>query len=421
VDFLPSPLDIPPVEGTSPSGDKKLVRQVSDQEPFSALAFKVTTDPFVGKLTYFRVYSGSLKVRSYVYNSTKGKMERIQRLLLMHANHREDVEAVVTGDIAATVAMKLTTTGDTLCDEKHPIVLESIQFPEPVIRMAIEPETRADQDRLSLAMVKLAEEDPTFTYRIDEETGQTIIAGMGELHLEIIADRLLREFTVKAKVGRPQVAYRESVLAAADGEGRYVRQTGGKGQYGHVKIRVEPLDRGAGFVFVDAVKGGAIPQELIPAVESGVKEALQTGVVAGNPVVDIKVTLLDGSYHEVDSSELAFKVAGSMATKDALSKAGSVLLEPVMKVEIATPPDYLGDVLADLSSRRGQVQGMENRDTYQLITGEVPLSAMFGYATDLRSRTQGRGTYTMQFGRYDVVPPAEADKIVARYLGRPVG
>ncbi len=420
VDFLPSPLDVPPVEGMTLSGDKKLVREVSDQEPFSALAFKVTTDPFVGRLTYFRVYSGSLRVRSYVHNSTKGKTERIQRLLLMHANHREDVEAVVTGDIAATVALKFTATGDTLCDEKHPIVLENIQFPEPVIRMAIEPETRADQDRLSMSMVKLAEEDPTFTYRIDEETGQTIIAGMGELHLEIIADRLLREFAVKAQVGRPQVAYRESVLGAADGEGRYVRQTGGKGQYGHAKIKIEPLGRGSGFMFVDAVKGGAIPTEFIPAVESGVKEALQTGVIAGNPVVDIKVTLLDGSYHEVDSSELAFKVAGSMAVKDALSKAKCALLEPVMKVEVATPADYLGDVLADLGSRRGQVQGMENRDTYQLVQGEVPLSAMFGYATDLRSRTQGRGTYAMQFGRYDVVPPAEADKIVARYLGRPV-
>ncbi len=421
VDFLPSPLDIPAVEGTTLQGDQKLVREVSDDEPFSALAFKVTTDPFVGRLTYFRVYSGSLSVRSYVHNATKGKTERVQRLLLMHANHREDVESVATGDIAATVALKFTTTGDTLCDEKEPIVLENIQFPEPVIRMAIEPETRVDQDRLSLSLVKLTEEDPTFTYKTDEETGQTIIAGMGELHLEIIADRLLREFSVKAKVGRPQVAYRESVLEAAEAEGRYVRQTGGKGQYGHVKLRIEPLGRGSGFEFADAIKGGTVPTEFIPAVESGVKEALQSGVIAGNQVVDVKVTLLDGSYHDVDSSELAFKVAGSIGTKNVLAKAKCALLEPVMKVEVATPADYLGEVLADLSSRRGQVQGMENRDAYQLVRGEVPLSAMFGYATDLRSRTQGRGTYTMQFSRYDVVPPAEADKIVARYLGRTVG
>ncbi len=418
VDYLPSPLDIPPVEGTGVTGTEKVLRKVSDDEPFSALAFKVTTDPFVGRLTYFRVYSGTLGVRSYVYNASKKKTERIQRILLMHANHREDVDAVVAGDIAATVALKFTGTGDTLCDERYPLILETIQFPEPVIRLAIEPETRADQDKLSVTLVKLAEEDPTFTYRIDEETGQTIIAGMGELHLEIIADRLLREFSVKARVGRPQVAYRESILDAVSGEGKYVRQTGGRGQYGHVKIAVEPLGRGEGFSFVDAVKGGAVPSEYIPAVESGIREALQSGPVAGNPVVDVKVTLLDGSYHEVDSSEPAFKVAGSMALKDALSRAKSALLEPVMKVEVAAPTDYLGDVLADLGSRRGQVQGVENRGTYELVKGEVPLSAMFGYATDLRSKTQGRGTYSMQFSRYEVVLPAEADKIIARYLGR---
>lgn len=420
VDYLPSPADIPPVEGLIPGSDTKVVRKVSDDEPFSALAFKVTTDPYVGRLTYFRVYSGSVSTRSYAFNATKGKNERIQRLLLMHANHREDVDEAVTGDIVATVALKFTTTGDTLCDEKHPVVLERIQFPQPVIQVAIEPATRADQDKLSLSLQKLAEEDPTFSYRTDQETGQTLIEGMGELHLEIISDRLLREFGVAASVGRPQVAFKETILAAVNGEGKYVRQSGGHGQYGHAKIKVEPLGRGGGFEFVNAVKGGAIPIGFVPAIEAGIREAMESGPLIGNPVADVKVTLEDGSYHEVDSSELAFKVAGSMALKDALSKTKSVLLEPVMKVEVTTPTEYLGDVLADLSARRGQIQGMESRESYEIVDGSAPLASMFGYATDLRSKTQGRGTYTMQFQSYDVVPPGEADKIIARYLGRPV-
>jgi elongation factor G len=418
VDYLPSPLEVPPVEGLSMDGAKVLSRKPSDEEPFSALAFKVMTDPYVGRLTYFRVYSGTMTTRQYVFNSSKGKNERIQRILLMHANHREDVEVVSTGDIVATVALKFTATGDTLCDEKHPIVLESIAFPEPVISVAIEPQTRADQDRLSASLVKLTEEDPTFTFKTDQETGQTLIEGMGELHLEIISDRLLREFGVKAAVGRPQVAYKETISEPIDGEGKYVRQTGGHGQYGHVKIKVEPLPRGSGLVFEEAIKGGAIPTEFIPAVQTGVKESLESGSIVGNPVVDVKVTLVDGSYHDVDSSELAFKVAGSMAVKAALSKAKCVLLEPIMKVEVSTPSDYLGEVLADLNSKRGHIQGLESRETYEIVEGEVPLSAMFGYATDLRSRTQGRGTYTMQFAGYDVVPPAEAEKVVAKYLGQ---
>ncbi|HHY44636.1 MAG TPA: elongation factor G [Firmicutes bacterium] len=420
VDYLPSPTDIPPVQGQRPGSDEVLTRKTSDDEPFSALAFKVMSDPYVGRLTYFRVYSGSVSARSSVYNATKGKIERIQRLLLMHANHREDVDEALAGDIVATVALKHTTTGDTLCDEKHPILLEAIAFPEPVIQVAIEPATRADQDRLAIFLQKLAEEDPTFSYKSDEETGQTLIEGMGELHLEIISDRLLREFGVQATVGRPQVAYKETVTGEVQGEGKYVRQTGGHGQYGHVKLKVEPLGRGSGFEFVDAVKGGAIPAVFIPAIWAGVKEALESGPLIGNPVVDVKVTLEDGSYHEVDSSELAFKVAGSMALKDALSKAKIVILEPVMKVEVTTPTVYLGEVLSDLSARRGEIQGIESREGYEVIEGSVPLASMFGYATDLRSRTQGRGTYTMQFQSYDVVPPNEADKIIARYLGRPV-
>ncbi|HHW18393.1 MAG TPA: elongation factor G [Firmicutes bacterium] len=418
VDFLPSPLDVPPVEGEIPGTGEKTTRAASDEEPFSALAFKVMTDPYVGRLTYFRVYSGVLNNRSYVFNATKGKTERIQRLLLMHANHREDVEEASTGDIVATVALKFTTTGDTLCDEKHPIILEPIRFPQPVISVAIEANTRQDLDKLGTALAKLAEEDPTFMFKTDDETGQTLISGMGELHLEIICDRLLREFGVSATVGRPQVAYKETITATAFGEGKYVRQTGGRGQYGHVKLRIEPLNRGEGFAFENAVKGGAIPAEFMPAVEAGVREALESGVLAGNPVVDVKVVVEDGSYHEVDSSELAFKIAGSMAVKDALSKASVVLLEPIMKVEVTVPSEYLGEVLADLNARRGQITGMETRDSYEVIDGMVPLATMFGYATDLRSRTQGRGTYTMQFSNYDVVPPAEADKIVARYLGQ---
>jgi len=420
VDFLPSPTDIPAVEGTVPGSDKKAVRPPSDDEPLCALAFKVATDPYVGRLTFFRVYSGSLSTRSYVYNPTKGKSERIQRILLMHANHREDIEEAMTGDIAATVALKFTTTGDTLCDEKHPIVLESIDFPEPVIMVAIEPNTRADQDKLSISLQKLAEEDPTFVFRTDQETGQTIIEGMGELHLEIIIDRLKREFSVGATVGRPQVAYKETIAEPVDAEAKFVRQTGGHGQYGHVKMRVEPLERGSGVLFEDKVKGGAIPSEYIPAVEAGVREAFETGALTGNPVVDLKVILLDGSYHEVDSSELSFKVAGSMAAKVALEKAKNVLLEPVMKVEVATPTEYLGDVLANLSARRGEIQSVDSRESYEVVEGVSPLSSMFGYATDLRSLTQGRGTYTMQFSHYDRVPAAEAEKLIARYLGRVV-
>ncbi|MGE5579619.1 MAG: elongation factor G [Bacillota bacterium] len=420
VDYLPSPLDIPPVEGEVPGKDRRETRAPSDKEPLCALAFKVMTDPYVGRLTFFRVYSGSMSTRSYVYNPAKGKSERIQRILLMHANHREDIEEAMTGDIAATVALKFTTTGDTLCDEKHPIVLESIDFPEPVIMVAIEPATRADQDKLSVSLQKLTEEDPTFVFRTDQETGQTIIEGMGELHLEIIADRLKREFGVDATVGRPQVAYKETIAAPVDGEGKYVRQTGGHGQYGHVKIHVEPQAAGLGVVFEDRVKGGAIPAEFIPAVEAGVREALQTGNLTGSPVVDLKVILLDGSYHEVDSSELSFKVAGSMAMKDALDKAKNVLLEPVMKIEVVTPTEYLGDILANVNARRGEIQSIESRESYEVVEGTAPLASMFGYATDLRSLSQGRGTYTMQFSHYDRVPTAEAEKIVARYLGRSV-
>ncbi|MGI6164245.1 MAG: elongation factor G [Bacillota bacterium] len=418
IDFLPSPLDVPPVEGLVPGKDEAAIRKPSDDEPFCALAFKVMTDAYVGRVTYFRVYSGVLTNRSYVYNATRNKSERIQRLLLMHANHREDVEAVSTGDIVATVALKFTVTGDTLCDEKNPIILERISFPTPVITVAIEAQTRQDLDKLGVCLAKLAEEDPTFTFETDEETGQTLIAGMGELHLEIICDRLLREFGVKATVGKPQVAYKESILDSVSGEGKFVRQTGGRGQYGHVKLKLEPLGRGQGFEFENAIRGGAIPHEFIPAVEAGVKEALDSGSLIGYPLVDVKAILEDGSYHEVDSSEIAFKIAGSMGVKDALSKAKVVILEPVMKVEVTTPSEFLGEVLADLNARRGQITGMETAGTFEVIGALAPLATMFGYATDLRSRSQGRGTYTMLFSHYDVVPPAEADKIVAKYYGR---
>ncbi len=418
IDFLPSPLDVPPVEGLVPGEDEVAIRKPSDDEPFCALAFKVMTDAYVGRVTYFRVYSGVLTNRSYVYNATRNKSERIQRLLLMHANHREDVEAVSTGDIVATVALKFTVTGDTLCDEKDPIVLEQISFPTPVITVAIEAQTRQDLDKLGVCLAKLAEEDPTFTFETNEETGQTLIAGMGELHLEIICDRLLREFGVKATVGKPQVAYKESILGRVSGEGKFVRQTGGHGQYGHVKLRLEPLGRGQGFEFENVIRGGVIPHEFIPAVEAGVKEALDSGSLIGYPLVDVKAVLEDGSYHEVDSSEIAFKIAGSMAVKDALSKAKVVILEPVMKVEVTAPSEFLGEVLADLNARRGQITGMETAGTFEVIGSLAPLATMFGYATDLRSRSQGRGTYTMLFSHYDVVPPAEADKIVAKYYGR---
>ncbi|NLY86799.1 MAG: elongation factor G [Tissierellia bacterium] len=414
IDYLPSPLDIPPIKGMGVKTEEEEERLVSDDEPFSALAFKIVSDPFVGKLAYFRVYSGSLKSGSYILNSTKGKKERIGRILLMHANKREEVDEVFAGDIAAAVGLKDTSTGDTLCDESHPIVLETMEFPEPVIRVAIEPKTKASQDKMATALAKLAEEDPTFKTYTDEETGQTIIAGMGELHLEIIVDRLLREFKVEANVGSPQVAYKESIQAAAEAEAKYVRQSGGRGQYGHVKIKIEPQEPGTGYEFVNAIVGGVIPKEFIPAVDAGIREALESGVLAGYPVLDIKVTLYDGSYHEVDSSEMAFKIAGSMAVREAIMKAKPVLLEPVMKVEVIVPEEYMGDVIGDINSRRGKIEGMELRSGAQVIRGFVPLSEMFGYATDLRSNTQGRGVYSMQFDHYEPVPNNIAEKIIGQ-------
>ena len=419
VDYLPSPLDVPPVEGINPNNGQSLVRHADDSEPFSALAFKIMSDPYVGKLTYFRVYSGTLKSGSYVYNSSKQKKERVGRILLMHANHREDTTHVFAGDIAAAVGLKGTTTGDTLCDDSGSVILESIEFPEPVIWVAIEPKTKADQDRLSDSLMKLAEEDPTFRVRTDEETGQTIIAGMGELHLEIIVDRLLREFKVDANVGRPQVAYREGITREVPkAEGRFVRQTGGRGQFGHVIIKLEPNEYGQGFVFENKIIGGAIPKEYIPAVQNGIYEAMETGVLAGFPVEDVKVELIDGSYHEVDSSEMAFKIAGSMAFRDAAKQAGPVLLEPIEDVEVVVPEEYMGDVMGDLNSRRGHIAGMEPRAGAQVIRSTVPLAEMFGYATDLRSMSQGRATYTMQFSHYAEVPHALAQEIIAQQGGR---
>ena len=412
VDYMPSPLDIPPITGTVPKTDEVEHRAADDSAPFSALAFKIMTDPYVGRLSFFRVYSGTLTTGSSVLNATKGKRERMGRILQMHANHREDIETVYSGDIAAVVGLKNTTTGDTLCDEKHPIVLESMEFPEPVIRVAIEPKTKAGQEKMGVALAKLAEEDPTFRTYTDEETGQTIIAGMGELHLEIIVDRLLREFKVEANVGAPQVAYKETIRKAVDQDTKYARQSGGKGQYGHVKIRVEPNESGKGYEFVNAVVGGAIPKEFIPAVDAGIQGALQSGVVAGFPVVDVKVTLYDGSYHEVDSSEMAFKIAGSMAFKEACRKADPVLLEPIMKVSVIVPDEYLGTVIGDLTSRRGQIQGQEARPGAQQVDALVPLANMFGYATDLRSNTQGRGQYTMEPHSYAEIPKSIRDKIV---------
>ncbi len=417
VDYLPSPLDIPPVEGTTPEGDL-VPRKASDDEPFAALAFKVMTDPYVGQLTYLRVYSGVLSSGSYVFNSTKGKKERIGRLLKMHANKREEIKDVRAGDIAAAVGLKYTLTGDTLCDESSPVVLEAMEFPEPVISIAIEPKTKADQERLSQALMKLSQEDPSFRVSHDEETGQTLISGMGELHLDIIVDRLLREFKVGANVGKPQVAYRETITAPAKAEGKFVRQSGGRGQYGHVYLDIEPLEKGGGFEFVNKIVGGAIPKEYIPAVEKGVKEAMESGIVSGYPVVDVKVTLYDGSYHEVDSSEMAFKIAGSMGFKEASKKARPVLLEPIMQVEVVTPEDYMGDVIGDLNSRRGKVQSMEKRGNAQVVRALVPLSEMFGYATDLRSKTQGRATYTMQFSHYEEVPKNISEGIVAKVKGQ---
>ena len=413
VDYMPAPTDIPAIVGTNPKTDEEEDRHASDDEPFSALAFKIMTDPYVGRLSFFRVYSGTLNTGSSVLNATKGKRERVGRLLQMHANHREDLETVYSGDIAAVVGLKNTTTGDTLCDEKHPIVLESMEFPEPVIRVAIEPKTKAGQEKMAIALAKLAEEDPTFRTYTDEETGQTIIAGMGELHLEIIVDRLLREFKVEANVGAPQVAYKETIRKAVDQDTKYARQSGGKGQYGHVKIHVEPNESGKGYEFINNVVGGAIPKEYIPAVDAGIQGAMQAGVLAAYPVVDVKVELYDGSYHEVDSSEMAFKIAGSMAFKEAMKKGDPVLLEPIMKVSVITPDDYLGDVIGDLNSRRGQIQGMDARHGVQQVNAFVPLSEMFGYATDLRSKTQGRGQYTMEPSHYVEVPKSIAEKIIS--------
>ena len=411
VDYLPSPIDIPAVTGTDRDGEIT-ERPASDTEPLAALAFKIVTDPFVGKLAYARIYSGVLKSGSYVLNSSKGKRERIGRIVLMHADKREEIEEAYAGSIVAIVGLKLTGTGDTLCAEDKPIILEDMEFPEPVISVAIEPKTKASQDKMTQALLKLAEEDPTFRTYTDEETGQTIIAGMGELHLEIIVDRLLREFKVEANVGNPQVAYKESIKSAAEGEGKYVKQSGGRGQYGHARIKIEPQPAGKGYEFVNAIVGGAIPKEYIGPVDQGIQEALQSGVIAGYPVLDVKVTLYDGSYHEVDSSEMAFKIAGSMAIKDALKKATPTLLEPMMKVEVTTPEEYMGDVIGDLNSRRGRIEGMELDNGAQHVKAFVPLSEMFGYATSLRSNTQGRANYSMQFDHYDPVPNSILDKVI---------
>ena len=415
VDYLPSPLDIPPVKGTSKDGETEMERKASDEEPFSALAFKIMVDPYVGKLAFFRVYSGVIKTGSYLYNSTKGKRERIARILRMHANHREEIEEVRAGDIAAAVGLKETTTGDTLCAENAPIILESMVFPDPVIRVAIEPKTKAGADKLGIALQRLAEEDPTFRTYTDETTGQTIIAGMGELHLEIIVDRLLREFKVEAKVGKPQVAYKECLRKKARADCRYVRQTGGHGQYGHCVIEIEPLEPGSGYQFENKIIGGVIPKEFIAPIDQGIQEAAKSGVLSGYEVVDFKATLVDGSYHDVDSSEMAFKIAGSMAFKEAVQKADCALMEPMMKIEIVVPEEYLGDVMGDVSSRRGRVTGMNMENGVNTIDGLVPLSEMFGYATDLRSKTQGRGNYTMQFAHYEEVPGNIAAKILGKH------
>ena len=418
IDYLPSPLDVPPVTGIDPRSEKPVTRKVSDDEPFTALAFKIMTDPYVGKLTYFRVYSGTAKAGSYVYNANSGKKERLGRILYMHANHREDVQEVSSGDIAAAVGLKFTRTGDTLCDPKKPIILESMKFPEPVISVAIEPKSKADQEKLNEALSKLSDEDPTFRVATDQETGQALISGMGELHLEIIVDRLLREFKVGARVGRPQVAYKETITEAVKTEGKFIRQSGGKGQYGHVVIEVEPNEKGKGFEFENKIVGGVIPKEFIPAVKLGVEDALKNGVLAGYPVVDVKVRLVDGSYHEVDSSEMAFRIAGSIATRDALKKAKPILLEPIMEVEVVVPEEYLGDVIGDLNSRRGKVAGILPRKDAQVVEAFVPLSEMFGYATALRSLTQGRAVYTMQFDHYDVLPENIAQQIIEKISGK---
>ncbi len=417
VDYLPSPLDIPSVAGVDPATGKEVKRSASDDEPFAALAFKIMTDPFAGQLTFFRVYSGTLKTGTSVYNITKDTKERVGRLLKMHANKREDIDIVYAGDIAAAVGLRGATTGDTLCDEKKPVLLEVMKFPEPVIAMAIEPKTKQDQEKLGFSLQKLAQEDPSFRVHTDEETGQTIIAGMGELHLEIIVDRLLREFKVEANVGKPEVAYRETIRGGAEAEAKYIKQTGGRGQYGHVVLTVEPSEPGVGFEFVNKIVGGAIPKEYIPAIEKGVKERMESGVLAGYPVRDVRVTVIDGSYHDVDSNEMAFKIAGSMGFQDACKKANPVLLEPIMKVEVLVPQEFMGDVIGNLNGRRGKVHGIKVRAGSQAIEAAVPLSEMFGYATDLRSRTQGRATYSMEFERYEAVPKQIAETIIAKNRG----
>jgi elongation factor G len=414
IDYLPSPLDRPPVTGLNPRSGEEVTRPTDADEPFAALAFKIAADPFVGKLAFFRVYSGTLKTGSYVYNSTKGNKERVGRLLQLHANHREEIESVSAGDIAAAVGLKNTTTGDTLCDEAKPIVLENISFPEPVIELAVEPKTKADQDKMSIALQRLAEEDPTFRVSTDEESAQTRIAGMGELHLEVIVDRMLREFKVQANVGRPQVSYREAIRKQAKGEGRFVRQTGGKGQYGHAVLTVEPLERGAGVEFESKIVGGAVPREFFKPIEQGARDALAGGIVAGYPVIDLKITLIDGSYHEVDSSEMSFKIAGSMAVKDGVAKADPAILEPVMKVDVTTPEDFMGDVIGNLNAKRGHIDGIDEHGTSRVIRALVPLAEMFGYATELRSMTQGRATYSMEFSRYAEVPNSIANELIAK-------
>lgn len=413
INYMPSPLEVASIKGTILGTDEETERHSSDEEPFSALAFKIMTDPFVGKLAFFRVYSGTLKSGSYVYNSTKGKRERIGRILLMHANHREEVDEVYAGDIAAAIGLRDTTTGDTLCLEEEPVILESMEFPDPVIQVAIEPKTKAGQDKMGVALQKLAEEDPTFRTYTDGETGQTIIAGMGELHLEIIVDRLLREFKVEANVGKPQVAYRETIRKAVKAEGRFVRQSGGRGQYGHVWLEIEPLEPGSGYEFVNKIVGGVVPREFIGPVDQGIQDAMASGVLGGYPVVDVRATLYDGSYHEVDSSEMAFKIAASIAFKEAMRKANPVLMEPTMKVEVTVPEEYMGDVMGDINSRRGRIEGMEAKSGVQVITAYVPLSEMFGYATDLRSKSQGRGVYTMHLSHYEEVPKNIAEKIIS--------
>jgi elongation factor G len=419
VDYLPSPLDVPPIEGADiDNPEKTLYRHASDSEPFAALVFKIMTDAYVGQLAFFRVYSGTLKAGDSVYNVAKGRKERIGRLLRMHANKREEIQEILAGDISAAVGLRTVSTGDTICDDVHPIILESIDFPMPVIQLAVEPKTKADQEKLGMAIQKLAQEDPTFRVNTDPETGQTILSGMGELHLEIIVDRMMREFGVGANVGKPQVAYRETIRKSAEAEGRHIKQTGGHGQYGHVKIKVEPLPTGGGFEFVNEITGGRVPREYISPTETGIKEALEGGVLAGYPMSDVKVTLYDGSYHDVDSSEMAFKIAGSMAIKEAARKAKPVLLEPIMSVEVVVPEEYMGDVIGDLNSRRGRIEGMELRGTTQIIKAMVPLSEMFGYATELRSRTQGRGSFTMHFGKYEEVPGGIAEEIVSKVQGR---